>query len=155
MAKEIPFQIKSFQELRVDELYEILRVRQEVFVVEQECAYLDADGLDDKAIHIYSTDKEKNIVAYARVLPPGITFPEFASIGRVLTIKKKRSQGLGRAIMEKTLMYLDKNHPGFDIKIMAQTYLLNFYQSMGFIPVGEEFLEDGIPHRYMVFSRKA
>ncbi|GAB5556048.1 MAG: GNAT family N-acetyltransferase [Schleiferiaceae bacterium] len=142
--------VKSFDELTKEELYKIIRLRIEVFSVEQNCPYQDLDNFDQKAIHIMAWDGE-NLVAYSRVAMPGIIYEE-ACIGRVITAQSQRGKGLGKEIMERSIGFLE-NKNAMTIKIMAQTYLLDFYQNLGFVITSEEFLEDDLPHHYMV--RKA
>ncbi len=135
---------KKFTELEVSELYELMKIRSEVFVVEQNCVYLDADGKDEKSFHFFA--KEKNIiVAYTRLLPPGLSFKE-ASIGRVLTAPLQRKKRLGIELMEKSIA---KTLELFDteiIKIGAQLYLKSFYEGLGFVQSSDVYDEDGIPH---------
>ena len=143
---------KGYFELNADDLYSILQIRQEVFVVEQDCAYLDADGLDQKARHIFiKKDKTKEVLAYARILSPGMMYEEHVAIGRVLVNISHRKKGLGRQIMLSAIEYCQNNYKE-DIKISAQTYLNEFYESLGFIAVKGDYLEDGIPHRAMILK---
>lgn len=148
---ELNWKYKPFDELDPHELYQILRLRSEVFVVEQNCAYLDPDNKDQRSFHLSGWDNSF-LVAYARLLPPGLAFEE-ASIGRVVTHAHYRKTGAGKALMnraiEKTLQQF--NVP--TIRIGAQLYLLSFYKSLGFQPSGPEYLEDGIPHIEMLFSK--
>ena len=143
--------IKHFTALNTSELYEILRVRQEVFVVEQSCAYLDADEKDQHAFHLMFVDNHSRILAYTRLLPEGISYEGYISIGRVLTVEDIRATGAGKAVMQQSLLACEelfgKKYP---IKIGAQSYLLNFYQSFGFEIAGAEYIEDGIPHLHMI-----
>ncbi len=139
--------IKLFNELSLQELYAILRLRNEVFVVEQNCVYQDTDNKDQKAWHIFIKENEE-IIAYARVFKPGDYF-EKASIGRVVVNPKFRGQEFGKKIMNDSINFIKKL--GFDeIEISAQTYLLKFYNELGFNRVGEEYLEDGLPHCKMI-----
>ena len=141
-----------FKELGRDELYEILRVRQEVFTVEQNCAYQDADGLDQSALHLMGWRERadgRQLVAYLRVLPPGSRFSE-PSIGRLLTIHSMRGAGVGRTAMLEAIRKITDLYPGKRIRISAQKYLENFYQDLGFIADSADYEEDGIPHRQMV-----
>ena len=143
-----------FQELGRDEIYEILRVRQEVFTVEQNCAYQDADGLDQSALHLIGWRERadgRQLVAYLRVLPPGSRFSE-PSIGRLLTIHSMRGAGIGRTAMLEAIRKITDLFPGNGIRISAQKYLENFYQDLGFIADSANYEEDGIPHRQMVRS---
>ena len=146
----IHFAVHSFAELDADLLYRIVRRREEVFVVEQECAYLDADGHDRDAWHVIGFDDGGDLVAYARILPPGATQADHPSIGRVLTVPSVRGHGVGRALMEWTLAQVDRLFAGATVKISAQTHLEDFYVSLGFRTVGDGYLEDGIPHVAMV-----
>jgi ElaA protein len=138
---------KTFHELTVDELYAILRLRQEVFVVEQTCAYLDCDDHDQRSIHLFTTDDD-TVVAYARVLPPGEKFAE-ASLGRVVTAKSARRTGAGRAIVQRAIEVIERRFGRVPIRISAQSYLARFYGELGFSRDSEEYPEDGIPHLEM------
>lgn len=140
--------IKRFKELDTFELYNILHLRSEVFVVEQDCVYQDLDGKDAKAIHVIGK-KDGQIVAYTRVFAPGDYFAE-ASIGRVVVKQGQRKYGYGKVIMEASLKAVEQELGTKSIRISAQTYLLKFYNSLGFKEEGPEYLEDGIPHVSMV-----
>lgn len=146
--EDILWKIKSFQELNATELYEILKVRQEVFIVEQTCYYQDADDYDQKAIHLWA-EKEGKIIAYCRFFAPGIKYQE-SSIGRVLTHPKYRSLSLGRHMMKLALDAIEKRFETKSCRISAQDYLLKFYESFGFKDTGKKYLEDDIPHTEMV-----
>ena len=146
------FEFKHFSELSVNELYEILQLRSEIFVVEQDCVYNDLDGLDTDAIHQF-LKKENKIVAYSRLLKPGTRFPEF-SIGRVVVKETERGTGLGIQMMEEAKAFILKNWNAQKIKVSAQKYLRKFYENIGFKIVTEEYLEDGIPHYGMEFQKK-
>ena len=139
--------VKEFDELDTKELYELLRLRSEVFVVEQNCVYQDVDGKDNKAIHVLGI-KNANIVAYTRIFKPGDYFKE-ASIGRVVVSKSVRKDGYGIDIMKASIKVIEDKYSKSSIRISAQKYLLKFYNSLGFIQEGEEYLEDGIPHIQM------
>ncbi|TNE47272.1 MAG: GNAT family N-acetyltransferase [Bacteroidetes bacterium] len=141
-----------FYDLTLDELYAIMALRQEVFVVEQTCPFLDADGLDQPAWHLLGRDAAGRLAAYTRLLPRGTSYPEYTSIGRVVSAPFARNTGAGRAIMQTSITMCRHLFGPTDIKIGAQTYLLRFYESLGFVSTGEEYLEDGIPHTKMVFS---
>ncbi|MBS4539082.1 GNAT family N-acetyltransferase [Clostridium sp. D2Q-11] len=142
--------IKSYEELTKDELYKILKERINVFVVEQNCPYPEIDGRDIDSYHIFLKDSE-SILAYVRVLKPGISFEE-ASIGRVLVNEDNRGLGLGKKIMENAIQFITNELRYNIIRISAQEYLLKFYQELGFKKVSEMYLEDGIPHVEMVFQ---
>ena len=136
--------IKNFQDLSNIEIYQILRLRSEVFVVEQECIYQDIDNKDKKAVHIFL--KEKNeIIAYSRVFKEKEYF-ENPSIGRVVVANKRRMYGVGKKIMNISIDYIKQNIKAKSIEISAQKYLKKFYSNLGFVKQGEEYLEDNIPH---------
>ncbi|MEQ8219960.1 MAG: GNAT family N-acetyltransferase [Arenibacter sp.] len=141
-------EIKRFQELDAQELYDVLQLRSEVFVVEQDCVYQDMDYKDQLALHIIGY-KNNRIVAYTRVFKQGDYFKE-ASIGRVVVRKSERQYGYGLEIMEASIATIFKNFGTMLIHISAQKYLTKFYTSLGFRVVGEEYLEDGIPHVGMI-----
>ena len=136
--------IKKFDELSVNELYAILRLRSEVFVVEQSCVYQDLDGKDQKALHVIGST-ENEIVAYTRIFGPGDYFDE-ASIGRVVVKKTARKYGYGLEIMKASIKAIELYFKTKEIHLSAQKYLKKFYESLGFVQVGFEYLEDGIPH---------
>jgi len=138
------FLVKSFTELTTSELYQILQLRSEVFVVEQDCVYQDVDGKDQKSLHVFGV-KNKKIVAYTRIFKPGDYFKN-ASIGRVVVAQKERAYGYGHELIKASIQAVQKNYTTLEITISAQTYLKKFYQIHGFVKVGEEYLEDGIPH---------
>ena len=140
---------KPFGDLTPSELYAILELRQRVFVVEQTCAYLDCDGHDQAARHLWTTDSE-GVIAYTRVLPPGEKFAE-ASLGRVATAARARRTGAGRAIVRRALATIARLGFGAT-RISAQSYLEKFYGDFGFVRVGGEYLEDDIPHIEMLRS---
>ena len=139
--------IKNFQDLSNTEIYQILRLRSEVFVVEQECIYQDIDNKDKKAVHIFL--KEKNeIIAYSRVFKEKEYF-ENPSIGRVVVANKRRMYGVGKKIMNISINYIKQNIKAKSIEISAQKYLKKFYSNLGFVQQGDEYLEDNIPHLRM------
>ena len=144
------FKFKSFSELSNDELYDILKLRSEIFVVEQDCVYNDLDGLDKQAIHQFLKEKGE-IVAYSRLLKPGTRFPEY-SIGRVVIKASQRGTGLGIQMMEEAKKLILEEWKATSIKISAQRYLQRFYENLGFKVVSEEYLEDGIPHFGMLLK---
>ena len=141
---------KTFQELTTQELYDILQLRSEVFVVEQDCVYQDIDGKDQKALHVLGY-KNNVVVAYTRIFKPGDYF-EKASIGRVVVSKKERQHKYGYDIMEASIQAIKEHYNETDIKISAQCYLNKFYNNLGFKAIGEDYLEDGIPHIAMVYK---
>ncbi|MBA2652700.1 MAG: GNAT family N-acetyltransferase [Tatlockia sp.] len=138
--------IKPFAELTLDELHEILALRCEVFIVEQQCVYLDVDGRDKQAHHLLIHEHHK-LIGYARILPFD---EESMSFGRLLTAPSYRSKGLGKQLMETILSYLQLHHPKQVITITAQQYLQAFYEGFGFITKSAPFDMDGIPHLIMV-----
>ena len=140
-------EVKKFEEITTKELYELLRLRAAVFVVEQNCAYQDLDGKDDKALHILGIHKQE-LVAYARVFPGG-SYMDKASIGRVLVKQNFRTFGFGRSIMSASLKAIEEHYNTSAVQLSAQSYLKKFYNELGFIEVGEGYLEDGIPHILM------
>ncbi|OBX21569.1 MULTISPECIES: GNAT family N-acetyltransferase [Bizionia] len=139
---------KIFQELTRDELYQLLQLRSEVFVVEQDCVYQDIDGKDDKALHVLGFKNDK-IVAYTRIFKPGFYFDD-ASIGRVVVKNSERKHQYGYDIMKASIEAIKNTYNETTIKISAQTYLKKFYTNLGFQEVGEGYLEDGIPHIGMI-----
>ena len=141
-------EIKIFEEFDIWELYQIMRLRSEIFVVEQDCAYQDLDEKDYKALHIIGK-KDNRVVAYTRVFGPGDYFKK-ASIGRVIVKKNERSHGYGQHIMEVSLKTIAERFGLVPIRISAQKQLMNFYNSLGFIERGNEYMEDGIPHIKMI-----
>ena len=140
--------IQSFQDLSTDELYAILSLRSEIFVVEQDCVYQDIDFKDQKAWHISGYLNEE-LVAYTRVFKPGDYFNQ-ASIGRVLVRENKRSLKLGHLILEESINCIEKEFNTDSIQISAQSYLKSYYEKHGFKATGKEYLEDGIPHMEMI-----
>jgi len=144
----LDIQTKTFNQLNTTELYDLLQLRSEVFVVEQDCVYQDIDGKDQKALHILGYKDEK-LVAYTRIFQPGDYFEE-ASIGRVVVKENQRQYGFGYDIMKASIEAINKHYKTSEIRISAQTYLIKFYNNLGFKAVGEEYLEDGIPHINML-----
>lgn len=146
------FEFKPFGELSIDELYEILQLRAEIFVVEQNCVYNDLDGLDKSAVHLL-LKKDGEIVAYSRLLKPGTRFSEY-SIGRVVVKQSERGTGLGIEMMNAAKTFILNEWNAKKIKISAQKYLRKFYEDLGFEIETDEYLEDGIPHFGMIFQPK-
>ena len=142
---------KKFDDLSAHELYSILKLRSQVFVVEQDCVYLDTDDKDQQSFHLCGW-KENELVAYARILPPGLAFEE-ASIGRVVTNPLHRKTGSGRELMQQAIKETFSQFGVSEIKIGAQSYLLNFYTSLGFKRSGPDYLEDNIPHLEMSLAK--
>lgn len=142
------WKIKYFSGITTNELYQILKVRQEVFIVEQATYYLDADDTDQKAIHIWA-EKDDKVVAYCRVFPEGVKYRE-ASIGRVLTHPDYRKLRLGKTLVDYAVTVIENRYNTSEIRISAQDYLINFYQSYGFLDTGKKYLEDELPHTEML-----
>lgn len=151
MEKRLNWKLKKFEELKSEEIYKILKIRNEVFIVEQQCAYQDCDDKDKKAYHLY-LEEEGEIISYLRILKKGISFDEI-SIGRVLVNKNYRYKGISREMMLKAIEFIEQSLNEVKIKIQAQSYLVNFYGSLGFKETSNEYLEDNIPHIDMLYKK--
>lgn len=149
---KIEFKWSQLEAFTALELYEIIKARESVFVVEQNCPYQETDELDLHAWHL-SVLVNGELAAYARVVDPRDK-NSLPSIGRVMTLKKFRGQKIGRALMEEAIKFTEQKYPGTDIKISAQVYLQKFYESLGFHASGEPYDEDGILHIDMIKSAK-
>lgn len=149
---QVNWSYKKFDELSVTELYAILQLRNEVFIVEQNCVYQDIDGKDKKSFHLMAFDEEE-LTAYCRILPPGVSFTE-TSIGRVITSPRYRGKGIGVSLLEKAIEHALESYTSKQIKIGAQLYLKKFYESFGFIQTSEVYLEDDIEHIDMLLSKE-
>jgi len=147
----LEFKLKAFNELTRDELYTLLRLRSEVFVVEQNCVYQDIDNKDQKALHVLGYFEDE-LVAYTRLFAPGDYF-ELASIGRVIIKESYRNRKWGLLLMKESIRQLEFHYKVNTIKISAQCYLENFYESLGFKGFGKQYLEDGIPHLEMIRTK--
>ena len=146
------WQWSRFNELSLDDLYQILQVRQAVFAVEQDCVYQDCDGADPECWHLIGWNQDKHSIdAYLRVVPAGIKYPEIA-IGRVLTSEQARGKNYGYRLMREGIDRITAQWPGTDIRISAQAHLQKFYASQGFVTVSDPYDEDGIPHVEMLRS---
>ena len=143
--------IKNFSELSTEEIYNILKLRSEVFVVEQNCVYQDIDEKDKKATHLF-IEKNNEIIAYTRIFKKGYYYEENPSIGRVVVSKKERGKNLGKEIMKKSIYYIKENMDEKKIELSAQKYLDKFYKELQFYSEGEDYLEDGIPHQRMFYD---
>lgn len=148
----ISFTCLPFNELSTYALYEILALRQEVFVVEQNCPYQDCDGKDLLSWHLMGRDESGKLVCYTRLLPKGISYDNYVSIGRVVSSPSVRGSGAGKILMDESIRMCRKLFGTQAIKIGAQTYLLRFYEGFGFRSTLEEYLEDGIPHTKMILE---
>ena len=140
----------TYQQLSKEKLYQIIRLRLEVFVLEQNCIYQDLDNKDQKAIHLVGEEDGK-VIAYTRLFKKGDYF-ENASVGRVIVKKESRKKDYGKIIMQKSIEELKNEHNEENIEISAQKYLIKFYDDLGFKKIGEEYLEDNIPHIKMVLK---
>jgi ElaA protein len=151
-STEHSWTIKTFHQLTTTELYAVLQARQDVFIVEQNCPYSDADGIDEQCWHLccwYENAGNKKLLAYLRIVPPGVKFRE-PSLGRIITTAAGRGQGLGRTLVQRGIEECQRLFPESSIRIAAQQYLERFYSTFGFVPASEPYLEDGIPHQDMV-----
>lgn len=147
----IQLSLLSFQQMSGPQMYAMLQLRSEVFVVEQQCIYQDIDGLDQSAMHLQVNDVAETIVAYARILPPGTVYAE-AAIGRVLTSEAWRGQGYGRWFIQQAVYCTQQLYGEQPIRIGAQQHLQALYQACGFVTVGVPYDEDGIMHVQMLLS---
>ena len=145
------FKIKKFNELTIEELYKILRVRNEVFVVEQDCIYQDCDNKDYNSYHLY-LEEGNEVVGYLRIVNKGISYDEI-SIGRVLVKETHRNKGLSRRMMLEGIKFIEENLNSTEIRLSGQVYIKGFYESLGFKQVSEEYLEDDIPHIEMLYKK--
>ncbi len=149
MSNQIQWVFKPFAGLSADELYEILALRSRVFVVEQQCIFLDMDGLDRQAFHLAGYAGNQ-LVAYTRILPKGVAYTDYPSIGRVVTAPEARGKSYGFGLMQESLRRLYELYGVVAVKIGAQLYLKRFYESLGYRQAGEMYLEDGIEHIPMI-----
>ncbi len=148
----LTFTCRPYYQLNLDELYEILALRQEVFIVEQNCPYLDCDGKDQASWHFQGRDEAGKLLCYTRLLPLGLAYPDYPSIGRVVSSPAARGTGIGKLLMTESIKQCRDLFGPMAIKIGAQSYLLQFYAGFGFRSTGEEYMEDGIPHTKMVLD---
>lgn len=142
------WQLKTFDELTKNELYTIIKERINIFVVEQNCPYPELDDLDLNSFHLFFQE-EGDLKAYCRILPKGLKYEE-VSIGRVIVKEEYRRSGIATILMKKAISFVEEELNEKNIKIQAQDHLRHFYQSFGFTPISEVYLEDGIPHVDMV-----
>lgn len=143
----IIWKIKSFEEITTSELYEIIKARVDVFVVEQNCPYPDLDGYDQKAIHLWA-EQDNTVLAYCRIFDKEIKYSE-TSIGRVLTSEQGRGKNLGKQLIQYAVETIENRFKTSEVRISAQDYLLKFYSYFGFEDTGKKYLEDNIPHTEM------
>jgi ElaA protein len=146
------FIIKHFNELNTIELYNILQARALVFSVEQQCAYNDLDNLDFDSYHVYALNENERLLAYTRLLPKGVAYKDYCSIGRVLTTSLGRGTGIGKQLVQFSINQCNMLFLNTPIKIGAQLYLKKFYEGFGFRIISEVYLEDNIEHIHMVLS---
>lgn len=143
------WEFKTFDALTAAEVYALLKLRSEVFVVEQNCVFLDMDDKDHMCHHLLGY-KGNLLAAYTRIVPMGVSYPDYPSIGRVITSPQARGEGLGKILMEESIQRLFSLYGHVPIKIGAQLYLKKFYESLGFVQCGDVYDEDGIPHLPML-----
>ena len=146
----IIWKIKSFEEITTSELYEIIKARVDVFVVEQDCPYPDLDDYDQKALHLWA-EQDQKVLAYCRIFNQGIKYPE-TSIGRVLTTEKGRGKNFGKQLIQYAVETIENRFKTSEVRISAQDYLLRFYSGFGFKETDKRYLEDNIPHTEMFRS---
>lgn len=151
MKSQLNYTLKSYEQLTLDELYAIMALRQEVFIVEQNCPYLDADGKDKAAYHLMGY-LNNELMCYTRLLDKGTSYPDYSSIGRVVNSPKVRGTGAGYYLMSKSIEECIRLFPGVSIKISAQCYLRKFYESLDFKSNGDFYDEDDIPHMGMILE---
>jgi len=141
----------QFQQLSVIQLYQLLKLRQQVFIVEQQCLYHDIDGLDLNCLHLLGYEGEQ-LVAYLRLIPAAFHNSGNVSLGRILSCATKRGTGIGKALMQQAMQFLTENYASQKIQLSAQFYLLNFYQNFGFERISEPYDDDGILHIDMLYE---
>lgn len=148
---EIKWSVKSFDELTTHEFHDILKLRVEIFVVEQNCPYSEVDDLDPPSLHVQGIYKNE-LIAYARIIPPTLEDPHI-HIGRVIVKKDHRSSGIGHELMSRTILDTIDRFPNADVELAAQSPLTGYYEKHGFKIIGEEYPWDGIPHKDMIIKR--
>ena len=149
--RKATWKCKHFNQLSTEELYEIFRLRIEVFIVEQNCPYQDADGKDLSSYHLMGFDTNNRLIAYARIIPSGISYKE-VSIGRVVSSPKIRRTKTGEELMQEIMQFIVQQFGEVPVRISAQSYLQKFYEKFGFVVVSDEYLEDNIPHKEMLYQ---
>lgn len=145
MHADLDWRWYAWRDLDCDTLHAFLKLRGDIFVVEQACAYADIDGLDPRCAHLCARDRDGRLLGYLRLLPPGLKTPQPA-IGRLAVDRRARGRGLARALMREGLRECGARHPGFAVFLSGQQHLQDFYASLGFRAVSAPYLEDGIPH---------
>jgi ElaA protein len=146
----LTWQYLPFSALSLTQLYNIMRLRQAVFVLEQNCAFIDADNYDQASFHLMGYAPNGDLAAYCRIVPPDIIYDNESSIGRVITATDYRRLNLGRELMQRAIDLTCQAFPNYVIRIGAQYYLLDFYRSFGFVETGEPYVEDDILHTEMI-----
>jgi ElaA protein len=149
MHANITWQCAHFSEFSAAQLYAVLSMRSEVFIVEQNCVYQDMDGVDIDCLHVIGWTSDQQVAAYMRIVPPGRKFAE-VSLGRVITSNTARGTGIGKQLLTRGLELIAAHYPGLAIRIHAQAYLEKFYGTFGFVTVSDVFMEDNIPHCVMM-----
>ncbi len=144
-------EVKHFNELTMNEFHDLISLRIQVFVIEQNCPYQELDGKDKVSDHVILKDEKSKLIGTARILPPGVSYTEIA-IGRVVVDENFRYLKLGHLIMEKCLSFIHEKYGQQSVRLSAQTHLTNFYVTHGFVSMGKEYLEDGIPHTEMLLK---
>lgn len=143
--------IKHFKELSTEDLYKIYKARMEVFIVEQNCPYQDIDNIDTLSYHIWLEDDNKALLAYCRAIPKGVSYKEYASIGRVICLKRKC--GYGTIVVKEAIKVIEDKFKTDQIEIGAQEYAQPFYENIGFVKVSNPYIEDGIQHIKMILKK--
>lgn len=153
MSSQLQWHCLTFNQLTTEQLYQLLKLRADVFVVEQKCAYLDPDNLDlNHCWHLFTFDPTNiEMAAYCRIIKPGVVYPGSA-IGRVVVAKSLRAKGYGQALMQEALAFCRQQWLDDAIELSAQCQWEGFYRNLGFTPQGESYLEDGIPHIHMMLK---
>ncbi|MFT5860239.1 MAG: ElaA protein [Flavobacteriaceae bacterium] len=147
------WQVKHFGDLTLNEFHDIIAIRIEAFVIEQNCTYQDLDGKDKKCYHVICRDGKGAIVSTARIAPPGLIYDEIA-IGRIVLTEALRGKGIGHELMKECIDFCKLEFGNTSIRISAQTHLEKYYGHHNFIPTGKQYLEDGIPHSEMLYTPK-
>lgn len=150
---QLTWHSRSWSEISADELYNLLKLRINVFVVEQNCPYPECDDKDQKSIHLFAMDYQGEVHACLRIVEPGVSYDEI-SIGRVANSAASRGTGLGKELMKRGLELIEERFGLIPVRISAQLYLKKFYESFGFVALGDTYLEDDIPHIEMLLSDK-
>ena len=144
------FETLAFNSLSLNDFYDLVSLRIQVFVIEQNCPYQDLDGKDKKSFHVIGKDSKGEIKATARILPVGISYPEVA-IGRVVVSEEERGTGAGHQLMNSCMEFIENQFGKVPVRISAQKHLEKFYNQHHFVSTGKEYLEDGIPHVEMLY----